>query len=616
MKMLAGRRRAKPPRSMPHRQKGLFAGRGGPVVSRRNIPRYDHDEGEYYTGTGYYGGYAHDDDYTYEDRTYYTYDNEDTLCKQGNYRLPLRQAWQGNSCGLPSRLFFCADDASRDDVESEITDNVSNGCNAYKDKGIFASCLCFDQEFSFKVGQAKDENEKGKARRKMLLEEETAMAKRGNGRNRLLKYIPSAPALPTMPRKRHGREQDRLSPRSRMYDDTTYASMERSIDVNRLAPGRRRYDDATYASSMDRSLLDLGLIDDLAFKTYREMKMLQAAGLESDLPQMATTTLRGAKDQIRSGFELIQRDALRMGTAMEQDLHTRDITSTLQRSLSQLALDALAPPRETESVEEPTLLPEQLNGGGEKFDSSFQDDCGLNKIALDHRIYGVEVSDKGIAGGVTLHCEKDGHEEDDLSMTAGVKNVCNSDEEEELNIKSGCVKLCLTPRRQDDLEEDAIALHASKGNTNVTENSTENEDDVECVAAEVRDGTNIDPQTEEADTGAGVSTESTDAANLVAVSSKDADSVAVQRDDEMDPGEGVPTESSGAPTLPCEKDGHDPDDPAMISDLDDQDCTQQEVNTNSVCLDPCQKRKQDDPEEEESAAQVSEEGVIYSQASF
>ena len=278
---------------MPHRQKGLFAGRGGPRgVSRRNIPRYDHDEEKYYTGTGYYDGYANADDYTYEDRTYYTYDNEDIFCKQENYRLPLRQAWQGNSCGLPSRLFFCADDASRDDVESEITDNVSNGFNGHKDKSIFASCLCFDQEFSFKVGHAKDENEKRKDRRKMLLEEEAMRAKRGSGSNRLLKHIPSAPALPSMPKKKHGRGQDRLSPRSLMYDDTTYASMERSIDIDRRAPGRRMYDDATYASmersidldrlarrtyddatyasSVDRSLLDFGLLDDLAFKSkYR-----------------------------------------------------------------------------------------------------------------------------------------------------------------------------------------------------------------------------------------------------------------------------------------------------------------------------------------------------------
>ena len=397
------------------------------------------------------------------------------------------------------------------------------------------------------------------------------------------------------------------------------------------------------------------------------MKMLQAAGLESDLPQMATTTLHGAKDQIQSGFELIHQDALRMGTAMEQDLHARDITSTLQRSLSRLALDALASLGET--GEEPTLLPQQLKGGGEKFDSSFQDDCGLNKIALDHRIYGIEVSDQGIAGGVTLHCEKDGHEEDDLSMTAGVNGVDNSTEEEELNVKSGCVKLCLTPRRQDDLEEDAIALHASRDNNCVTENSTKVDDAIECAAAEIQDSTrSTDPQIDEADTGAGVSTESTVALNLVAskdtdsaavqrvdemdagesvptessgaltlpcekdghepdvstestvalnmVASKDADSVAVQRVDEMDAGESVPTESSGALTLSCEKDGHEPDDPSMISDLDDQDCTQQEDNAKSGYAKPCQKRKQDDPKEQEQALQPLEEGVIDSQASF
>jgi len=359
---------------------------------------------------------------------------------------------------------------------------------------------------------------------------------------------------------------------------------------------------------------------------------------------------------------MIQHDALRMGAALERGLHRM----------------VLASPWKT--AEEPTLLPEQLNGGGEKFDSSFQDDCGLDKIARNHRIYGVEVSDKGIAGGVTLHFEKDGHEEDDLSMTAGVEDVEKSDEEEELNIKSGCVNLCLTPRRQDDLEEDAIALHAPRAgdNTNVIENNTKANDAIECAAAEIRDSTSsIDPQIEEADTGTGASTESTDTINLVAskdadsvadknvdemdpgdgvptessgalalscekdghepdsitgagvstespiaaldlVASKDADSVAVQRDDGMDPGEGVPTESSGAPILPCEKDCHEPDDPTMISDLDDQDCTctQQEVNAKAVFVDPCQKRKQDNHEEQQNALQVFEEGVIDSQASF
>ena len=87
--------------------------------------------------------------YTCEDRTYYTYDNEDIFCKQGNHHCrPPHQARQGYSCG------FCADDLSRDDVESEITDNVSNGFN----------CLCCDQEFGFKLALTKPENEKGKDR--------------------------------------------------------------------------------------------------------------------------------------------------------------------------------------------------------------------------------------------------------------------------------------------------------------------------------------------------------------------------------------------------------------------------------------------------------------------
>ena len=512
------------------------------------------------------------------------------------------------------------------------------------------------------------------------------------------------------------------------------------------------------------------------------MEILEAdtSSLESDLPEVDTTTLHGAKDQIQPGVELLQHDALRIGAAMERGLHR-----------------ALAPPGET--GEEPTLLPQQLKGGGEKFDSSFQDDCGLDKIARNHRVYGIEVSDRGIAGGVTLHCEKDGHEEDDLSISAGANDVGNSTEEEELNVKSGCVKLCLTPRRQDDLEEDAIALHASRDNNCVTENSTKVDDAIECAAAEIQDSTSTDPQIDEADTGAGVSTESTVALNLVAskdtdsvavqrvdeidagesvptessgaltlpcekdghepddltgagvstnstvalnlvaskdadsvavqrvgdmdagesvptessgaltlpcekdghepddltgagvstdstvalnlvaskdtdsvavqrvdeidagesvptessgalalpcekdghepddltgadvstdstvalnmVASKDADSVAVQRVDEIDAGESVPTESSGALTLPCEKDGHEPDDPSMISDLDDQDCTQQEVNAKSGYAKsgyakPCQKRRQDDPKEQERALQPLEEGVIDSQSSF
>lgn len=316
--MLGGRpkRRVKPQRFTHNRLKSPVAGRSAPrrSLSRRRKPRADDYS---YANTGY-DDYTYDNDFSYyEDRTYNAFDDEDSFFEERNdNRRPRRDARQTRSCGgLPTKFFFCADDASRDDTESEITDNFSNESNRRKMKDVFASCLCFDQEFSFKVVTGKHEKEKTNDEVKSqmhLLQEEAPRASRGIGRNKLVKYIPSVPVIPSIPKKRYGRERERdrrglrmydedtfvsmdrsidihrhgrrmydgdaygtmdgtididRFPRGRIaYDDATWSTMDRSIDINRLAPGSRMYDDATYAS-MDPSLpslLDLGMLDELA----------------------------------------------------------------------------------------------------------------------------------------------------------------------------------------------------------------------------------------------------------------------------------------------------------------------------------------------------------------
>ena len=282
------------------------------------------------------------------------------------------------------------------------------------------------------------------------------------------------------------------------------------------------------------------------------------SSMERGLSRIGTTSIAGAQ----SASQQFQDDTLEVGTAMEQDISrvalksqrdVLDVGATLQRSISQLARNALAVPAKPAEV--PRLLPKQVEGGGEKFDSSFQDDNGLNKIALDHRVYGVEVSDQGIAGGVTLHCEKDGREEDDLSLTDEV-TVDGNSAEEEVNVKSGSVKLCLTPG-QEDLEEDALAMFASRANGGVAEYSTEMNDSTEFADAEVQrnpcitaprpDEPDADVTTESADTLVLVETRSVAESNEDDLAEEKAD--AIERVGGMGQADCVPANSSDALVL-------------------------------------------------------------------
>ena len=257
MGMSAGRPMIKPPPFMPNRKKSLFSGRGGRSPVRNREPRYeDYEEFAYDEHTNGDRPYMYEDR-TWQDRTYYTNEygggDDDSFCEQRNDRdRTSRQTWQ-KSCGVPTKLCFCADDASREDV-SETTDFAPNA-----DKGVLARCMCFDQEFSFKVGVAEDDEE-GKGDdgdddeevrdaligghmvhdqdNRFLIQEEPS-ARRGYGRKKLMKYVPLLPAIQSVRPKHNGRE---ARGRRHMYDDATYASMDSSIDPS----------------------LNMGLLDDLA----------------------------------------------------------------------------------------------------------------------------------------------------------------------------------------------------------------------------------------------------------------------------------------------------------------------------------------------------------------
>lgn len=361
---------------------------------------------------------------------------------------------------------------------------------------------------------------------------------------------------------------------------------------------------------------------------YRQMKMLQG------------NSMYGAKDKIQSiqsGYEHIQQDALNMRPAMEKDLYrmalasqqgAHDVGRTLQRSLSRLALDTLGVL--TNPVEAPPLLPTQLEGGGEKFDMSFQNDCGLNKIVLNHCIYGIEVSDKGIAGGVTLHCQKDGHEEDDLSMTEGAKINDNS-AEDEVKVTSGCVNLCLTPRRKDDddLEEDAMAMHASRDTYCATEDGTTFFDAIEHAEHETNHRTfNSQPD----EPGSSAPTACADALDaLRKVHNKDSKKTVsfarsckggfaeefpdVQPVDGIDPDVSVPAESTEALTLAREE-GQGANNKDMMSNLNHEDDAQQEEsNAKSGVIPPCLNPRKENLEENITSISV-EECDIDPRASF
>ena len=238
-KMNPGKRMIKPLTFKPSRQKNTFsASTGGASPShRRREPRYD----EYKYADIY-------DDYTYEGRIYkdpqpcyaYEYDCRDdvSLLEQRNYPTksntggsirPAREARPKACGGIPSRLFFCADDANRDDV-TETTDDVFNG------QGL--SCSCFDKEFSFRCGGEEDEEvdprtpmiEGQMVQDYRFLLEEAPTAERGFGRDEPMKYAP-----------RNERDHDRLG-RHRMNDDATYTSEVQNIDPS----------------------IDMSLLDDLA----------------------------------------------------------------------------------------------------------------------------------------------------------------------------------------------------------------------------------------------------------------------------------------------------------------------------------------------------------------
>ena len=198
----------------------------------------------------------------------------------------------------------------------------------------------------------------------------------------------------------------------------------------------------------------LAILSHRAAKTTNQNQAKHDGSLKGCL-RVSSYKRTGTKstDGSRQRFPLLQDEALRTSMDVEQDRSCVAMKSQL--------LDV------HKATKVPSLLPRQLEGGGKTFDSSFRKDFCLNKIALDHRVYGIEVSNQGIAGGVILHCEKDVREEDGMTFSGRALSHANS--AQEVSVKSGCVELCIQSR-QEDL--DVLALYSSPGSCDAADNGT------------------------------------------------------------------------------------------------------------------------------------------------